>query len=167
MVVILMGVAGSGKTTVGLALAQSLHWEFVDADDYHPPENVAKMRAGIPLSDADRVPWLATLRKLISGWLHSKTNVVLACSALKQSYRDQLAIGPEVRVVYLRGDRNLIAQRLSLRPGHYMNPRLLDSQFDALEEPHDVVLVDVSSPVADIVSQIRHDLGLGSQPGSG
>jgi gluconokinase len=164
MVVILMGVSGSGKTTVGLALAESLQWQFVDADDYHPPENVAKMRAGIPLNDADRAPWLAILRDLISGWLSSKTNVVLACSALKQTYREELNTGPEVRFIYLRGDKELIAERLSARPGHYMDPHLLDSQFASLEEPHDVVVVDVRSPVAKSVAQIRRELGLESQP---
>ena len=97
MVIILMGVTGSGKTTIGHALAESLHWQFVDADDFHSPANVAKMRAGIPLDDADRVPWLASLRDAIAGWMEAQTNVVLACSALKQAYREQLLVSPEVK----------------------------------------------------------------------
>ena len=103
MVILLMGVTGSGKTTVGIALAEALHWQFVDADDFHPPANVAKMRAGVPLDDNDRTPWLAALRTAIDDWLQSKTHVVLACSALKQSYRDQLIFNPDERLVYLRG----------------------------------------------------------------
>jgi len=158
MVVILMGVTGSGKTTIGVALAESLHWQFIDADDFHPQANVAKMRAGIPLGDADRVPWLASLHSAIGDWLKEGTNVVLACSALKQVYREQLLVNPNVKLVYLRGSRELISQRLSQRRGHYMDPDLLTSQFAALEEPRDAVVVDVDAAVPDIVGQIRKAL---------
>lgn len=164
MVIILMGVTGSGKTTVGLALAESLLWQFVDADDYHPPANVAKMRAGIPLDDADRAPWLASLRDAIVGWLQTGTDVVLACSALKQAYRKELLIGPDVKLVYLCGNRDLIAHRLSQRQGHYMDPKLLASQFATLEEPGGAVAVDIDADVPDIVTEIRQALGLHPLP---
>jgi gluconokinase len=160
MVIVLMGVTGSGKTTIGLVLAESLHWQFVDADDFHSAANVAKMRAGIPLDDADRTPWLATLHNAITGWLEARTKVVLACSALKQSYREQLLISPEVKLVYLRGSRDLISQRLFHRRGHYMDPALLSSQFAALEEPRRAVIVEVDADVPEIVAQIRKDLGI-------
>jgi len=160
MVILLMGVTGSGKTTVGQALAESLHWRFADADDFHPPANVAKMRAGIPLEDADRAPWLATLRTRIVGWLKSEADVVLACSALKQAYRDELVLSPEVRLVYLRGGSDLIAARLKERHGHYMDPNLLASQFAALEEPKDAVVIDVDTSVREIVGGVRTALGV-------
>jgi len=160
MVILLMGVTGSGKTTVGVALAEALHWRFVDADDFQPPANGAKMRAGIPLDDNDRAPWLAALHAAIGNWLSSKSDVVLACSALKQAYRQQLMFSPTVRLVYLRGSRELIARRLSQRHGHYMDPELLPSQFAALEEPVDAIVVDVDADVPDIVTRIRAALGL-------
>jgi gluconokinase len=160
MVMLLMGVTGSGKTTIGRALAESLKWHFVDADDFHSPANVAKMRAGIPLDDADRAPWLASLHDAIVGWLQAGANVVLACSALKEAYRAQLLVSPEVRLVYLRGSRLLISRRLSERHGHYMNPDLLDSQLAALEEPQDAVVVDVDGPVPQTVGEIRRALGV-------
>ncbi len=160
MVIVLMGVTGSGKTTIGRALAESLHWQFVDADDFHSPSNVAKMRAGIPLDDADRAPWLVSLHHAIVAWLEAQTNVVLACSALKQSYREQLLVNPEVKLVYLRGGRELISQRLSLRHGHYMDPNLLTSQLATLEEPRDAVVVDMNADVSDIVVDIRNALGI-------
>jgi len=160
MVILLMGVTGSGKTTIGRALAESLNWQFVDADDFHPPANVAKMCAGIPLDDTDRAPWLAALRAAIDNWLRSKTNVVLACSALKQAYRDQLMFSPDVRLVYLRGSRDLIAHRLTERRDHYMDPGLLPSQFAALEEPTNAMVVDVDASVSEIVGDIRASLHL-------
>jgi len=158
MVIVLMGVTGSGKTTVGFALAESLHWQFVDADDFHSPANVAKMQAGIPLDDSDRVPWLASLHNAVESWLQKNSNVVLACSALKQAYRGQLLVSPEVRLVYLRGDSGLISRRLSERQGHYMDPALLPSQFAALEEPQDALVVDVHAAVPEIVAYIRKAL---------
>ena len=159
MVILLMGVTGSGKTTVGHALAESLNWEFADADDFHSPANVAKMRTGIPLDDNDRAPWLASLRHAIAGWLRDGTDVVLACSALRQVYREELMASPEVRLVYLRGSRELIADRLSQRHGHYMDPNLLDSQLGTLEEPRCAITEDVAADVPEIVRRIREALG--------
>jgi len=155
-----MGVTGSGKTTVGQALADSLHWQFVDADDFHPPSNVAKMRAGVPLDDADRAPWLAKLQAQIDKWLRQKTNTVLACSALKQAYRDELVVSSDVRLVYLRGGSELIATRLRKRHGHYMDPNLLPSQFATLEEPKNALAVDVNATVEEIVNRIKTALSL-------
>ena len=149
-----LGVSGSGKSTVGEALAGALGWPFADADDFHPATNVAKMRAGIPLTDADRAPWLATLRELMAQALAGGHSLVLACSALKQAYRDRLQVDARVRFVYLRGDRDLIAARIAARTGHYMPPGLLQSQFDALEEPDDALWVEVDQPPEAIVGEI-------------
>src|SRR5664279_6263265 len=160
MVIVLMGVTSSGKTTIGVALAESMQWQFVDADEFHSLAYVAKMRSGIPLDDTNRAPWLASLHDAISGWLATQTNVVLACSALKQSYRDQLLVSPDVKLVYLRGSRELISQRLSQRQGHYMDPSLLPSQFAALEEPRKAVIVETGADVPETVAQIRKELGI-------
>lgn len=155
MVVLLMGVSGAGKSTVGKLLAAQLGWEFADGDDYHSAANIEKMRNGIPLTDADRVPWLVSLRVLIAGWIAAQKNGVLACSALKQEYRDRLVVGPEVRVVYLKADRALLRERLLLRRGHYMKAEMLDSQVTTLEEPCDALVVDAGRPAEDIVREIR------------
>jgi len=160
MVVILMGVTGSGKTTVGKLLSKDLGWRYFDADDFHPPANVEKMRSGVPLDDADRAPWLESLRKLIRNCLNQSENAVLACSALKESYRGFLLIDENVRLIYLKGDYALIQERLSKRSGHYMDPKLLDSQFDTLEEPEGDVEIDVSLSPDEIVKIIRSHLGL-------
>ncbi len=160
MIIILMGVSGVGKTTIGKAFAQDLHWRFAEGDDFHSAANIAKMNAGIPLTDEDRAPWLQSLRTAITGWLASGENVVLACSALRASYRETLQVSPAVKFVYLRGSYELIAQRLASRHGHYMNPQLLRSQFDTLEEPKDTVTIDVGPPVAQIVKEIRAALGV-------
>jgi gluconokinase len=160
MVILLMGVTGSGKTTVGLALANCLQWQFVDADDFHSATNVANMRAGIPLDDVDRAPWLASLHAAIVSWLKAGAHVVLACSALKESYREQLLISPEVKLVYLRGTPELISERLQQRHGHYMDPKLLASQFATLEEPSEATAVDVGGDVSQIVAQIRMALSI-------
>lgn len=140
-----MGVSGSGKTTIGRALAQRLGWRFHDADDHHPDSNVEKMRQGIPLTDVDRGPWLAALRKIIDASIESGAPGILACSALKQRYRDTLA-GPGVRFVYLRGDLATIRARMEGRQ-HFMPVKLLESQFLALEEPSDAIVVDVALSV--------------------
>jgi gluconokinase len=160
MVVILMGVTGAGKTTVGRALAGQLQWKFVDADDYHSAVNVAKMRSGIPLTDIDRIPWLAALRTAIQGWLAARENVVLACSALKSSYRQVLIRSPEIKLVYLRADRKLIAERLAERENHYMSPQLIDSQFATLQEPADAVKIDAALSTPDAILKIRQALGI-------
>ena len=155
MIILLMGVSGSGKTTVGKALAASLGWKYFDGDDFHPATNVAKMRAGVPLDDADRQPWLESLAQLISENIHAGKSAVLACSALKQTYRDTLSISDDVRVVYLNVDSETIAERLSTRRDHYMNPNLLASQFETLEEPEDALEIDARLSVDAIVQRIR------------
>jgi gluconokinase len=153
--VLLMGVAGSGKTTIGQALARELKWDFYDADAFHPEENVTKMANGIPLDDSDRAPWLASLHALISASLKEGRPAVLACSALKESYRQKLLEGTEgVLVVYLKGSYELIWSRISRRQDHYMKPQMLKSQFEVLEEPADVLTIDVSMQVEDIVQEI-------------
>src|SRR5687767_12363443 len=153
--VIVMGVAGSGKTTVGELLAQRLGWSFYDADTFHPAENIAKMANGTPLNDSDRAPWLAALHALISTSLKEDCPGVLACSALKKSYRQQLLEGnEEVQFVYLKGSYDLIWSRISQRKDHYMKPQMLQSQFQALEEPTNALTVNIAKPVEDIVQEI-------------
>jgi gluconokinase len=161
MVAIVMGVTGAGKTTIGRALAASLGWEFVDGDDLHSEASRQKMHRGIALDDADRAPWLSALRKLIATMLAQRRDGVVACSALKQSYREQLVVDPKaVKIVYLKGSKQLIAERLHNRSGHFMNPDLLQSQFDTLEQPRDAIAVDVSAVPEAIVNEIRGRLGL-------
>ena len=146
MQVVVMGVTGVGKTTVGRLIAARLNARFVDADDFHPPENVEKMRAGTPLDDADREPWLAALNAHLRAAASGADAVVLACSALKSAYRKRLRDGlPDLRFVHLVGTRELIAGRLGARSGHYMNPALLDSQFATLESPTDALRLDVGA----------------------
>ncbi len=154
-----MGVSGSGKTTVGRLLADALGAEFAEGDAYHPPANVAKMQSGVPLENADRWPWLARLSREIGQWLDASRTVVLACSALKQRYRDILHGGRAgVRFVYLRGDAALIRARLDQRRGHYMPATLLESQFGALEEPRDAIGIDVAETPEDITARILVEL---------
>jgi gluconokinase len=156
-----MGVAGSGKTTVGKQLALRLDWEFLDGDDYHPPENIEKMSRGIPLTDADRAGWLDRLAVLITECLQQGRPVVLACSALKQSYRDRLTVSPgQVRFVYLKGSHELIGSRLLERAGHFMPPGLLESQFKDLEEPGNALEVDIRLPVEVIAERIITNLDI-------
>ncbi|RAI41741.1 gluconokinase [Rhodoplanes roseus] len=159
MIVVLMGVAGSGKTTIGLLLAERLGCGFSDADSFHPPANVEKMRAGIPLTDDDRWPWLHALRAAIEGWERAGVDHVVACSALKQAYRDVLAPQDDATFVYLKGSAALIGPRLAARTGHYMNPKLLDSQFATLEEPDDAIVVDIAPTPPEIVADILCKLG--------
>ena len=156
MVIVVMGVSGAGKTTVGRLLAEAFGAEFAEGDEFHPPENVEKMRRGVPLDDDDRIPWLASLSLQIGAWLEEGRPVVLACSALRQSYRDLLAAGrPGVHFVYLKGSEPLIRGRLELRHGHYMPPSLLPSQLAALEEPEDAIVADVSGTPEQIAALIR------------
>lgn len=152
---IVMGVSGCGKSSVGKSLAQTLGWDFYDADDFHPPENVTKMANGIPLDDSDRAPWLASLNELISSSLKADQSGVLACSALKEQYRQKLMNGNDgVQIVYLKGSYDLIWSRMEERADHYMKPQMLKSQFDALEEPTNAITMDISIPLDDIVRKI-------------
>lgn len=160
MIIVLMGVAGSGKTTIGELLSSRLKWPFFDADGFHPPGNIAKMAAGIPLEDEDRWPWLEKLRAKMIEEKEAGRNAVFACSALKQSYRDFLCFaGPEVKLVYLKGDHSVIGGRIAGRKGHFMKETMLAGQFAALETPEGAVTVDVSgapeSVVAEIVRRLR------------
>ena len=161
MIVILMGVTGCGKTKVGLMLAEVCGWDFLDADDFHPAENVAKMTTGVALTDEDRWPWLERLNKFLLDRERQGKSLVLACSALKQAYRDRLARGcAAARLVFLDGDIELIRARLAARQGHYMNPKLLDSQFAILERPRDALRLDVAASPAELVRSIRKALAL-------
>jgi gluconokinase len=166
MIVLVMGVAGAGKSTIGAALAQRLGWRFIDADDYHPPQNVAKMKAGIPLDDADRWPWLHGLNKELRTLQMECSNAVLACSALKKSYRERLARGiHDFRIIYLRGSRELIGSRMAKRTHRYMAPTLLESQFTALEPPTDAISIDVAAPPQECVAAIVGRLAETRKPG--
>jgi gluconokinase len=160
VVVIVMGVVGAGKTTIGVLLAEQLGWEFVDADSFHSATSIEKISHGIPLDDEDRAPWLKALQDAVQGWLDQGRNVVLACSALKRSYREEIGIGPGVKLVYLKGSPAVIAERLRLRQGHFANAQILRSQLATLEEPEDAVTVDVGAPPEAIVAEIRRELGL-------
>ena len=158
MVLILMGVAGAGKTTVGTLLAQKLAWQFADADDFHPPDNVEKISRGIPLTDSDRAPWLGAMRDAILRWNAARASVVLACSALKRSYRAELRAGP-VRFVFLEGNYALLQERLRLRHGHFADEKILASQLDTLEEPdgdelENTIWVKIDRSPDEIVSEI-------------
>jgi len=160
VIILLMGPAGSGKTTIGELLVAQLGWEFSDGDSFHSPANIEKMSHGVPLTDADRLPWLNSIRDAISQWLAQHKNVVLACSALKRSYREILQVSPDVKLVYLKGSFELLRQRLHARKGHYATEQLLTSQFADLEEPTDALIVDVAPSPQEIVAQIRAQLGL-------
>jgi len=159
VIVVVMGVSGAGKTTIGAALARELGWRFLDADDYHPPQNVAKMAAGQALTDDDRRPWLEKLNLELRDLDARGKSVVLACSALKESYRRRLAADLErVRYVYLKGELELIRSRLDARRHRYMASSLLESQFAALEPPQDAITVDVSAAAAACVALIAAQL---------
>lgn len=154
-VVLLMGVSGSGKSTIGHLLAERLDWDFLDGDDFHPPENIAKMAQGIPLNDDDRWPWLNRIRQAIEQRLETQQGAVFACSALKHSYQERLIDGLDgVCLVYLRGSFELIEERLRQRQSHFMPTALLRSQFDALEEPGDALIVEIGLSPDEIVREI-------------
>lgn len=157
-VVVVMGVSGAGKSTVGKKLTDRLGWKFIEGDALHPPENVAKMKRGEPLTDADRAPWLATIAETIDHWRRRGERGVITCSALKRNYRRQI-IGDrrDVRLIYLEGSRELIARRLAARRGHFMPPTLLDSQFVTLEPPgpdEKPIIVAINQPVDEIIERI-------------
>ena len=159
-----MGTTGAGKTTVGTLLARKLDWRFADADDFHSPENVEKMREGKPLDDADRRPWLQALREEIESWLRTQEDVVLACSALKRSYRDQLRASGDVKFVYLKGSYDEIAQHLEGRQGHFAKRDLLASQLETLEEPEvdeGALVIPVTQSPEEAACSIRQALSFG------
>lgn len=167
MIVILMGVAGSGKTTVGEELSARTGWPLYDADDFHSPENIEKMRSGTPLEDADRWPWLDRMQAMLAEKNARGESVLLACSALKQKYRDRLARdGLPVRWVYLKGSFELIHRRLEARKNHYMKAGLLESQFAALEEPRDAIVAEIGGSPREIaeaiMGRLRADSGVRS-----
>ena len=163
MIVIVFGVSGAGKTTIGKLLAQELGWRFCEADDFHSQVNIDKLRRGIPLTDEDRWPWLENLRQLIERSLEAGENTVLACSALKRAYRQRLRVSNQVKFVFLRGDYALIEKQLRQRRGHFMNPKLLRSQFADLEEPkpdEDVQTVELGRSAQELVEKIKAKLRL-------
>jgi gluconokinase len=160
MIIMLIGVTGSGKSTVGRLLAAQLDWTFCEGDDFHPAANLAKMTRGVPLDDEDRKPWLKAIQKAIRAAVEKRENVVIACSALKESYRRMLQVEGEVIFVYLKANSRLIQQRLKKRTGHFMNPALIQSQFDTLEEPNQGIRVDAGLTPAEIVQLIRHQLAI-------
>jgi len=160
MFIILMGVAGTGKTTVGRLLSKELGWRFYEGDDFHPPANVEKMRSGEPLTDRDRRPWLDALRAVIQGALEKNDNGIMACSALKRSYRARLRVGEQVVFAYLAAAPDVIRRRLEKRTDHFMNPSLLESQFAALETPKNALTLDASVPPAVLVQQLRQELSI-------
>ena len=160
MVILIMGVEGSGKTTVGKLLAQELGWRFIDADDFHSASNKEKMSHSIPLDDADRGPWLRAIHDFVANLVEKGQKLVLACSALKQSYREQLRKGLEMKVVYLKGSFDLFYSRLQERQAHFARESLLASQFESLEEPADAITIDAAFPETEIVKQIKSALRL-------
>ena len=161
MIVVLMGVSGSGKTTIGALLAKALKWRFYEGDDLHCAANRSKMSRGIPLTDADRLPWLHRIRRLVDQCLADGVDAVIACSALKQSYRAVIVSDSrQVRIVYLKGSPKLVEARLGKRKDHFMPSSLLPSQFEALEEPRDAITIDVSATPAQIADAIRKRLAI-------
>ena len=156
-----MGVSGSGKSTLGKALAQTLDWDFYDADEFHSAENIAKMATGVPLNDSDRAPWLAALNQQLLSTLAKNRHPVLACSALKEIYRRQLLDGiPGIAIVYLKGNYDIIWSRMAARHGHYMKSNMLQSQFNTLEEPQEALVLDVSMPLEEMLGTILANYSL-------
>lgn len=163
MVLVIIGPMGCGKTTIGVLLSSEIAWPFADADDFHPPENVEKMRQGIALEDGDRFGWLATLRNHIDDKIAQDQNLILACSALKQSYRNLLGIDQEQVVsVYLKGTASLLRERIANRSHQYMNDSLLQSQLQTMEEPSDGLIVSIDQTPEEICSEIIDKLGIRS-----
>jgi gluconokinase len=160
MVILVMGVTGAGKTTVGKLLAERLAWQFLDADDFHPPQNIEKMRHGIPLTDADREPWLAAIHAKLSDYAAKNQDVVLACSALKQKYRQKLAAGLDMRICYLTGSFEEISSHIEHRTGHFAGEAILAGQFADLEEPDDAVVLDANATPEENVREALSKLNL-------
>ncbi|MDJ0661328.1 MAG: gluconokinase [Crocosphaera sp.] len=155
MIDLIMGVSGSGKTTIGKALSQQLGYAFYDADDFHPPQNIAKMSQGIPLNDSDRLPWLLAIKSVINEHQQLEKDAIITCSALKQSYRDLLAENTtDMSVIYLKGSYETIFKRLQQRSEHFMKENMLLSQFQTLEEPENAVIIDINLTVSEIVKEI-------------
>jgi len=160
MIVLIMGVTGSGKTTVGQMLADRLGWVYLDADDFHSLANKEKMHSGVPLTEADRIPWLDAMHAALQAEAAEGKSAVLACSALRQEYRKRLMAGLDVTLIYLRGSRELIAHRLAKRFDHFAGAAILDDQFAVLEEPHGAMVVDISGSAEQIVEEILGKTGL-------
>jgi gluconokinase len=163
MIIVIFGVSGAGKTTVGKMLAKQLGWRFLEADDFHPAANIEKMRNGHPLTDEDRWPWLNRLRKQIEQLVSAGENAVLACSALKRAYRDRLRVSEAVKFVFLRGDYAVVEKQLRSRHGHFMNIALLQSQFDDLEQPQpdeNVITIELGRTPEEIVERIETKVNL-------
>jgi gluconokinase len=161
VIIVVCGVSGAGKSTVGELLAQKLDWKFYEADDFHPTPNIEKMKVGVPLTDEDRQPWLDKLQQLIKRCLAARENAILACSALKKSYRDQLRVSEDVKFVFLHGNRAQVDKQLRQRRGHFMNPALLDSQFEALEPPQasePALTLELGRSPRDLVELIKKKL---------
>jgi gluconokinase len=160
VIVLVMGPAGAGKTTVGEMLASQLAWDFFDADNFHSAANIEKMSKGIPLDDEDRIPWLNSIREAMLEWDSNGRDAVLACSALKRSYRERLQINSNVKIVYLKGSFELLRERLHARKGHYAGEQILAGQFADLEEPKDAITIGAALPAEQIVKEIRSRLAL-------
>jgi gluconokinase len=160
MVILLMGTTGAGKTTVGKLLAARLHWTWIDADDLHPPSNIEKMRQGIPLTDIDRLPWLEKIHAELLRLGPAGTNVVLACSALKQSYRELLSAGLDLRLVYLQGTYDAMRHHIESRRGHFAGESILAGQFADLEEPPNALVLDVTHTPEELATEILSKLHL-------
>lgn len=161
MIIVIMGISGSGKTTVGALLARRLGWAYYEGDEFHSPANIEKMSRGIALGDADRMPWLASIKRTIDGCVERGGHAVIACSALRERYRRMLSAHvPEIRFVYLKGSSETIRQRMKFREGHYMKVGMLESQLGSLEEPADAIVADISQSPQAIVSLIETELAM-------
>jgi gluconokinase len=164
MVILLMGTTGAGKTTVGKLLAARLHWTFLDADDFHPSANIEKMKHGIPLTDADRWPWLKNIHTELQRFTQSGKSAVLACSALKESYRELLSASLDMRIVYLRGTYEVMRHHIESRHGHFAGEAILAGQFADLEEPQNALVLDVSHQPEQVATEIITSLHLAEPP---